>query len=143
MPRAITATATPASPSPMVNLDSWQGSVMGVQAVPTGGAEYTIDCSFDNPNDLIAPIPFANMAFDTGLIPGTAIESTLGTTFTIMTAPIWIRVTLLNATGQVRATYVQVGTHSRSNIPIEIDTLIAGPNFANGNPRANGNGGPQ
>ena len=138
MPRAITRTATPAVPSAMVNLDSWQGSVMGVQAVPSGGAEYTIDCSFDNPNDLIWPVPLASMAFDTGLIPGIAIESLLGTTFTIPTAPIWIRVSLLNAVGQVRATYVQVGTHSRSNIPPIIDTMITGPNFANGS--ANGNG---
>jgi hypothetical protein len=138
MPRAITRTATPASPNPMVNLDSWQGSVMGVQAVPSGGAEYTIDCSFDNPNDLIAPVPVGSMAFDTGLIPGTAIASLLGTTFTIPTAPIWIRVNLLNDVGSVRATYVQVGTHSRSNVLPQIDTLIAGPNFANG--AGNGNG---
>ena len=64
-------------------------------------------------------------------IPQTAQAATVGTTFSLPTAPIWIRCSLLNGLGSVRATYLQLGIHSRSNITvIADDELVTGPNFA-------------
>ena len=129
--RAITATATPANPQPLVNLDTWSGAAMGVQVVPFGGAEFSIDLSFDDPNSLIWPVPLAQMGWDATMIPQTAQAATVGTTFSLPTAPIWIRCSLLNGLGSVRATYLQLGIHSRSNITvIADDELVTGPNFA-------------
>ena len=139
--RAITAIATPATPQAMVNLDTWSGAAMGVQVNPSGGAEYTIDLSFDDPNNLIWPIPLASMLWDTSMIPPAAVGGDLGLTFSLPAAPIWIRVRLLNGAGQVRATFLQLGIHSRSNITIpQDDLMVTGPNMAamngNGNGRA-------
>jgi hypothetical protein len=142
MPRAITATVgyglVPIVASAMVCLDSWQGAAMGVQCVPLGGAAYTIDLSFDNPNDLIAPIPLASMAWDTTMIPAAAISSFNPTTFSLPTAPIWIRVTAVNGVGSIRATFLQLGRHSRSNIVFPSELLVTGPNFN----AVHSNGGP-
>jgi hypothetical protein len=129
--RAITAIASPINLQPMVNLDSWQGAAMGVQVNPSGGAEFTIDLTFDNPNDLIYPVPLAQVAWSTTMIPALAVAGTAGLTFSLPTAPIWIRCSLLNGVGQVRATYLQLGRHSRSNISVPQDELlVSGPNFA-------------
>jgi hypothetical protein len=128
--RAITATATVAAPQSIVNLDLWDGAAIGIQIYPTGGAAYTLDYSFDDPNDLINPIPLASMFWDTSMVPGRAIDSTSGYTFSMPVTPLWGRIRLLNGVGAVRATFLQLGVHSRSNIPTEMDVLTGGPNFA-------------
>jgi hypothetical protein len=137
--RAITATATPATPQAMVCLDTWSGAAMGVQVNPINGAEFTIDLSYDDPNSLIWPIPLLNMWWDTSMIPPAAVGGDVGLTFSLPAAPIWIRVSLLNGLGSVRATFLQLGIHSRSNITIpQDDLLVTGPNMAAMN--GNGNG---
>jgi hypothetical protein len=107
--RALTAIATPAAPSPMVCLDSWAGSMLGVQVVPSGGAQFTIDYSFDNPNDLINPVPAGSMAFDSSMVPAGAVGGAASVSFQIPAAPIWGRLRLLNGLGQVRAVFLQPG----------------------------------
>ena len=67
-----------------------------MQVNPSGGASYTIDYSFDDPNDLISPIALGSMFFDTTMCPPGAVAGSAGLTFTIPTAPIWMRVRLLN-----------------------------------------------
>jgi hypothetical protein len=136
--RAITAIANPASPLSMVNLDTWSGAAMGVQVNPINGAVFTIDLSYDDPNSLIWPIPLLDMSWDTSMIPGAAVSGDVGLTFSLPAAPIWIRLRLLNGAGSVRATFLQLGVHSRSNITLPQDILVTGPNLAAMN--GNGNG---
>ena len=62
--RAITATVDAYNQVAMVNLDTWSGAAMGVQVVSSLGAAYSLDLSFDDPNDLTNPIPLANMAWE-------------------------------------------------------------------------------
>ncbi len=106
--RPITAKATPAAPSAMVCLDPWNGPALGVQVSPIGGATFTIDYSFDDPNDLVSPVPLGSMFWDSSFCPAGAIGGSTGVTFAIPTAPIWMRVRLLNAQGSVRATFTQL-----------------------------------
>jgi hypothetical protein len=105
--RAIQTTATPAAPQTLVCLDPWAGSTCGVQVVVSGGATFTIDYSFDDPNALISPIPKASMAFSSTMCPAGAIGGAASLTFALPVSPLWMRLTLLNATGSVRATYLQ------------------------------------
>ena len=131
MPRAITAICNVSAPVALVNLDTWQGAAMGVQCTPTGGGSYAIDYSFDNPNDLTWPIALADMLWDASMVPGGATPSLNPTTFSLPTSPIWIRLRHMNGVGQSRAVFLQVGTHSRSNITtIPDELLVTGPNFA-------------
>jgi hypothetical protein len=110
--RAITATATPAAPTQLVCLDQWFCALCGVQVIPSGGATFTVDYSFDNPNDLIAPIPLGAMSFDTSMCPAAAINGTVGLSFVLPASPVWARVRLLNGAGSVRATWLQIGQRS-------------------------------
>ena len=110
--RPITATATPAKPQVMIRLDTYHGAACGVQVNPSGGASFTIDCSFDTgPDDLTNPIPLASMAWDSSMIPPGAVQGINSFSFGIPTAPVWARLTLLNGVGSVRATFVQYSQH--------------------------------
>ena len=110
--RPITAIATPAAATQVVNLDSWWGAGLGIQVVPAGGATFTIDYSFDSPNDLVTPIPAGSMFFDTTMVPASAVNGSLAQTFTMAAAPRWMRLRLLNALGQVRAVFLQYADHT-------------------------------
>jgi hypothetical protein len=48
------------------------------------------------------------MFFDTALVPPGAIGGSIGQTFSIATAPIWMRLRLLNGVGSVRAVFLQM-----------------------------------
>src|SRR5882672_5466877 len=129
MPRAITAICNFNSPMAMANLDSWQGAAMGVQCTPTGGGAFSLDYSFDNPNDLTWPIALADMMWDASMIPGGSAPSFNPITFSLPTSPIWIRLRHMNGLGQSRAVFLQVASHSRSNITSQSELLVTGPNF--------------
>jgi hypothetical protein len=42
------------------------------------------------------------MFFDTSLVPAGAVGGTAGITFSVATAPLWMRITLNSGTGSVR-----------------------------------------
>jgi hypothetical protein len=128
--RPITATATPASTTAMVYLDPWEGSHVGVQVVPSGGAQFTVDYSFDDPNDLISPVAQGSMFFDTSMVPAGAVGGSAGLTFAMPVAPTWGRLRLLNGVGSVRATFLQtwldtssVGASGVSYPPLPVGAL--------------------
>lgn len=112
--RAITAIATPAAPQAMVRLDTYASSPCAVAALPSGGASYTIDTSFDDPNDLVNPIALGSMIWDASM--SKAVAATTAASFVMPASPTWARLRLINATGSVKATFLQVGQHSHSNI---------------------------
>lgn len=106
--RPITVTAGPAAgPSPMVRLDEWADAPVGIQVSVQGTANYTVQHSFDDPNDLISPVPLANMFWDTGLVPAGAVGGTAGITFSIATAPIWMRLLFNSGSGSAKMTVTQ------------------------------------
>jgi hypothetical protein len=92
--RAITATVTPASPTAMVRLDDYATAVLGGQVVCAGGASFTLQHSFDDPNDLVSPVPLANMFWDNSLLPPAAQGGSANVSFQIMASPLWMRLNL-------------------------------------------------
>lgn len=131
MARKLVLVATPTVTQPMCRLDEWWGAACAIQVVPAGGAEYTVDYSFDDPNDPVFPVPLGSMFFSTSMVPGRAIAATAGTTFSMMVTPRWGRVTLMNGVGSVACTWMQLGIHSRSNIlGLAEEILMEGPNLA-------------
>lgn len=115
--RAITATVTPAATSALVRLDDYATAVLGGAIVCAGGAAFTLQHSSDDPNDLVNPVPVGSMAWDNSLLPSGAQSGTANITFAVRATPIWFKLTLTNAQGSVRATFLQVGEHSHSNVP--------------------------
>jgi hypothetical protein len=94
------------SPSPingMIRLDEWADAPLGVQVAVTGTVNFTVQHSFDEgPDSLVSPIPLASMFWDTSLVPAGAINGIAGISFSIATAPIWIRIVLNSGSGSVR-----------------------------------------
>jgi hypothetical protein len=74
-------------------------------------AAYQIDYTFEDPNDLISPVPLASINWDNTLIPTVAQQALTSTTFTIPTAPIWARVQLLSGATSVRVIFTQYEAH--------------------------------
>lgn len=109
--RAITTTLGPnagaGATSNMVRLDEWADAPLAVQLAASGTVNYTIQHSYDDPNDLINPVPVGSMFWDTGLLPAGAIGGTAGLTFAIATAPLWMRVMMNSGNGSVRMTLTQ------------------------------------
>ncbi len=137
--RAIKATVTPASPQAMVRMDNYATAVLGAAIVVDGGASFMLVHSCDDPNDLVNPVPVGDMFWDHSLLPEDAYIGTASITFQAMASPLWFKLNLTNAVGSVRATFLQVGEHSHSNIsagsfapPTIVDELSNGHNSAAG-----------
>jgi hypothetical protein len=109
--RAITRTLGPGAAgqaSGMIRLDEWADAPLGVQvAIISGTVDFTVQHSFDDPNDLINPVPLPNMFWDTSFIPAGGINGVAPLTFAIPTAPLWMRVVMNSGTGAVRMTVTQ------------------------------------
>jgi hypothetical protein len=106
--RPITVTAGPApGPSNMIRLDEWADAPVGVQVSLAGAANFTVQHSFDDPNDLINPVPVAQMFWDTGLVPAAAVGGTAGLTFSMATAPLWMRLLFNSGAGQAKMVVTQ------------------------------------
>ena len=96
--RPISVTQIGVGPSNPVNLDEWADAPVGVQvSILSGSPTFTVQHSFDNPNDLINPVPVGSMFWDTGLVPAGAIGGMAGITFSIATAPLWMRLNVTAA----------------------------------------------
>ena len=115
--RPITATlpnANPGQPGPApitsnsIRLDEYADAPLGVQVAVTGAVNFTVQHCFDEgPDSLVNPISVASMFWDTSLLPAAAIGGTAGTSFSLTTAPLWIRILLNSGTGSVRMVAAQ------------------------------------
>jgi|SRR5580692_8800859 hypothetical protein len=109
--RPITVTVGPnaaGQPSNMVRLDEWADAPLGIQvSILSGAVNYTVQHSFDDPNDLISPVPLASMFWDTGLVPAGAIGASAGITFSIATAPLWMRLLMNSGAGEAKMVVTQ------------------------------------
>lgn len=114
--RAITATVNSASPQALIRMDDFATAVLGAQIVITGVATYSLLHSADDPNDLVNPVPFGSMFWDHSLLPLSVQNGNVNASFEIMASPIWFELMWLTGAGTIRATFLQVGEHSHSNI---------------------------
>jgi hypothetical protein len=114
--RAISATATPAANEKWVRMDNFATAVVGGQIVVAGGAAFMLQHAFEDPNDLIDAVPVSQMRWDNSLLPVAAQVGNTSVSFQIMASPLYFRLILTNGVGSVRATFLQVGEHSHSNI---------------------------
>lgn len=106
--RPITVVAGPgAGPSKMIRLDEWADAPVGIQVSVAGVANFTVQHSFDDPNDLINPVPVGQMFWDTGLVPAGAVGGTTGMTFAMATAPLWMRLLLNSGAGSAKMVVTQ------------------------------------
>jgi len=133
--RPITATVTPSKTQALCRLDNYATAVLGVQVVPLGGANFSLFHSDDDPCDLVNPVPLGSMSWQASLFPP-AIGAA-GVSFTVMASPLWVQLNLTNGVGSVRATFLQIGTHSHSNIskgpfapPRMAEMTSSGSNYA-------------
>lgn len=132
--RPVVAKVTAANPLAMVRLDQMHGAAVGVMAViesgATGAAAYQIDYSFEDPNDLVNPVPLASMDWDNSLIPAGAQQATTSLSFAIPTAPLWARVQLLPGATSVRVVFTQYEAHRTTMVtpmpPSQMLTLPQG-----------------
>jgi hypothetical protein len=92
--------------SAMANLDEWADAPLGVQLVVTAGTA-TVQHSMDNPCDLVNPVPVGSMVWDTSLVPAGAIGATGTISFSIATAPLWMRILAATGPATARMTLVQ------------------------------------
>lgn len=93
--------------SDVIRLDEWADAPLGCQVVVSGTANFTVQHSFDDPNDLVNPTSFQNMFWDTSLLPPGAVAASQSLSFGIPTAPLWMRILLNSGTGSVRMTCTQ------------------------------------
>ncbi len=106
--RPITVVAGPAAgPSKMIRLDEWADAPVGVQVSVAGTANFTVQHSFDDPNDLINPVPVGQMFWDTGLVPAGAVGASTGLTFAMATAPLWMRLLFNSGSGSAKMVVTQ------------------------------------
>lgn len=106
--RPISVTQVGVGSSNMIRLDEWADAPVAVQvSLPAGaGPTFTVQHSFDDPCDLINPVAVGSMFWDTGLVPAGAIGGTAGITFSMATAPLWMRVNVTVA-GTVKMVITQ------------------------------------
>ncbi len=107
---------TVAQRTALINIDNYATAVLGIQIVPTGGAAFMLEHSFDDPCDLVNPVPLASMFWDHSLLPDDAYIGSAPISCQVMAAPLWFRFIMTNNVGAVRATFAQIGEHSHSNI---------------------------
>jgi hypothetical protein len=109
--RPITVTVgpgtTPLTSAP-VRLDEWADASVGISVVAIGTANYTVQYSFDEgPDSLTNPIPVASMFWDSSMIPAAAVGGIASASFSLPTAPLWIRLVLNSGSGSARMVIVQ------------------------------------
>lgn len=134
--RAITATVAPGATQALIRMDNYATAVLGGAIVCSGGGAFSLFHSHDDPNDLVNPVPVGSMFWDNSLLPTAAKSGSASVSFQIMACPLYFQLNLTGGVGSVRATFLQVGEHSHSNIskgpfapPKTGDDGLQGTNF--------------
>ena len=108
---AVEVGTTTVAGSRWVRLDSWANNNVGIQVDVTGTVSYTVQYTFDDPDDAnytlgLAGVTWFNSA-DTNVVNASASK-----TSTFANAPTYARVVLNSGTGSVRAIFAQYGSVS-------------------------------
>jgi hypothetical protein len=109
---AITVGTSGVASSRWMRLDSWAFSQVGIQVDVTGTINYTVQQTFDDPNDPTNPTSPANVIWvnspDSAVVSKAVDEQSF-----YAYAPTFIRITANNGAGSARLTAVQYG-----NVPL-------------------------
>ena len=104
----IPANSSAGATSQWVRLDSWNAGDASIQVVVNGTVNYTLQTTWDDPNDPVNPVPVANVTWfnssDTDVL-----NSTKNAVSQLAPLPTFARILLNSGTGSVRATVVQTG----------------------------------
>jgi hypothetical protein len=114
--RPIVARVDSVRTTVMVRMDNYATAVLAVAIACDAGTSFTMFHSYDDPNDLVSPIALASMAWGNNMLPAGAQAGSASLSFALMAAPLWMQLNYAAGPGGVRATFVQVGDHSHSNI---------------------------
>ena len=94
--------------SPWIRLDEMgAAAIVGIQCVVTGTANYTVQGTFDDPNDLISPVAPALMTWDSTAVPAALVGASSTQSNSINPAPLWIRTLLNSGAGSVKSVFTQ------------------------------------
>jgi hypothetical protein len=96
-----------------VRLDQFHGAALAVAIVLENGAgtaTYHLDYTFEDPNDLVSPVPLASIAWDNTMVPTAIKAGNVSGTFFIPTGPVWARMQWLSG-ASVRAIFTQYEAH--------------------------------
>jgi len=105
--RPITVSvAPPATESSWVRFDDWAFPQVSVQCNPSGGANYTVQQTLDDPNSPTNPVAVGSVTW-LNSPAANLVGATTAQQATLNSAPIFAKVVLNNATGSVTATFVQ------------------------------------
>lgn len=109
---AITVGTSGVASSRWLRLDSWAFSQVGLQVDVSGTVNYTVQQSFDDPNDPVSPVALASMTWanssDSNVVSKTGAAQSY-----YAYAPTFVRITLNSGTGSVTMTAAQYG-----NVPV-------------------------
>lgn len=106
---AVEVGTTTVAGSRWVSLDSWANNNVGLQVSVTGTVSYTVQYTYDDPNDPVNPVSLANVNWfnsaDTNVVNASASK-----TSNFAYAPTYARVVLNSGSGSVRAVFAQYGS---------------------------------
>jgi hypothetical protein len=105
---AAVSISTATTATAQVRLDDWVGQYVSFQCAPSGGANYTLQQTFDDPNSPTNPVPLGQMNWvnnpAAALVGATTVQQGA-----YGMAPLWVRVVLNAVGGAVTATFLQPG----------------------------------
>jgi len=105
----IPANSAAGASTPLVRLDPWSIGDVSVQIVVTGTVNYTLQTTFDDPNDPTGPIMLAgNMVWFDAADPA-VVKSTKNALAKVSPTPLFARILLNSGAGSLRATFIQTG----------------------------------
>lgn len=109
---AITVGTSGVASSRWVRLDSWAFPEVGVQVDVSGTINYTVQQTFDDPNDPTNPVTPANVIWSNSS-DAAVVAKAVDAQSSYAYAPTYVRVTANSGTGTARLTLVQYG-----NVPL-------------------------
>jgi hypothetical protein len=109
---AITVGTSGVASSRWVRLDGWAFAQVGLQVDVSGTINYTVQQTFDDPNDPTNPIAAANVIWLNSTDSGVVAKDVDAQSFYAY-APTFIRITANSGTGSARLTAIQYG-----NVPL-------------------------
>lgn len=109
----ITAGTTGVGASPWVRFDEYAYGPVGAQFAVSGTVNYSLQMSYDDPNDVTSATPIARSAMTWDTSGSTIVAATATQTASLATAPRFARVLLNSGSGSVKATFVQYGVAPR------------------------------
>jgi hypothetical protein len=105
----IPANSAAGATSQWVRFDHWSIGDVGLQVVVNGTVNYTLQTTFDDPNDPVSPVPANSVTwFDS---TDTDVKnSTKNAVSQLVPTPVYARILLNSGNGSLRATFIQTGS---------------------------------